>query len=174
MKATTELANENRVEIEYWQGEPSRLHEEWRREDGGFDFGGRFTLVWTDERKIPAGGTAGRLAEHLWVTHNMGDRPRGREIRSMSAGDVLVLTICYGDGTRETLILRAAPMGFEQVLPGRWLNAKKQSAAEAEDRLERLDRALRGESDENVADLRETYRLGTLEHKPSYPAARQA
>lgn len=56
-------------------------------------------------------------AEQLFLIHNRDNRPRGREIRSMSVGDILVI-----DGTAwicETVGFRPlAPQETERLMPG--------------------------------------------------------
>lgn len=174
---TTEWTGPRPVRVEYWQGEISRLHDEWlppetledheRRTEFKFTFGGRFALVETRENTMPEGGNLATLAELLWRTHNVDDRPRGREIRSMSMGDVLVFHVMDRSGRNvvETVIARAAVFGWEQVDGRDWRRAPKQTEADAERRLDEAQRRL--EDDEALTDLIEHCRTPTAGSGPS-------
>ena len=50
------------------------------------------------------------IAEALFISHNADDRPRGQEIRSMSVGDVLLIT-----ANRIQEALQVDSMGFREV-----------------------------------------------------------
>lgn len=75
------------------------------------------SVFWADsyltvDGKQPA--TPKQIAEDAFMAHNRDDRPRGREIRSMSCGDVVV--VFYGpDGGGPTHVLFCDISGFTEL-----------------------------------------------------------
>ncbi len=85
----------------------------------GMDVGRDATFVWVYDGEND-GATPLETAERAFVEHNRGDRPRGREIRSMSVGDVIVTT----DGTA----LMCMPVGWEVIRNNRTAEALQGAA----------------------------------------------
>lgn len=66
-----------------------------------------------DRSSESASERARAVAEWAFARHNVPDRPRGKEIRSMSVGDVVVVFATDG-----AVVFVARPLGFDVVIGG--------------------------------------------------------
>lgn len=77
------------------------------------DNGDTIHYVYVFDGEIPAAPNAEAAAERAFVIHNRDDRPRGKEIRSMSVGDVVVVYAEEAGKLPTVLVCRSS--GFQEV-----------------------------------------------------------